>query len=837
VGRRPRPPRRSARPLNPADLLAGAGWELAAAPVPDDPIPGTTISGRPPAGLPWIAAPVPGTTAAALAGLVPPDPIRPFDHDSLDWWYRTTFDGPPRDEPYWLDLGGLATLGEAWLNGELAVQSESMFRRHLVPVTVGPGGNELCLRFSALRPRLSVKRPRPGWKSTLVAHQNLRWFRTSLLGRMPVDPRQPAPVGPWRPVRLLPANGRTVLDHEIAPRLMGDRGMARVAVRLGGPGEGDSEIRLGTVAAPAVASARPDGSVILSAELDAGRVEAWWPHTHGDPVLYDVGLTGAIDHRLPPVGFRTVNADRSGNRFALAVNGTPLFCRGANWVPVDAESLQAPAGALEADLRRFCAAGFNMVRLPGTGVYETEEFWQTCDRLGLLVWADAMWASMDPPADERWEEAFLDEVTAMARRAAGHPSLAVLSGGSEIEQQAAMLGLPPERWTPAVLPRIGEALAAAAPGIPYVTSSPTGGDLPFSPGAGVAHYFGVGAYRRPLTDIRAAGVCFAAECLAFSVPPEPEAVDEMGGAGQAGHDPVWKAGVPGHDRPFDDEDVRHAYAADLFGVDVVALRLTDPELALDYGRAAVTEAMTSAFGYWRRARSGCAGALVLQWRDARPGAGWGVTDWAGRPKAPWFALGRLLEPLAVWLADDSMNGLRIVVANDGPAERTATLRLRAWSAAGQPIDEGAAPVVLPARSVTEWAADLLLGGFRDMAWVYRFGPPAYDCIAVDLELADGRTASTVHFPAGPSRPRLPEIGLTARVEGGDDEGGWTLEVGCRLAGQWVAVDCPGFTPSDSWFHLPPGTVRRISLTGPANDLPAGSVRALNAAEEAAFSIR
>ncbi|HET6873951.1 MAG TPA: hypothetical protein VFH70_04190, partial [Acidimicrobiales bacterium] len=204
-------------------------------------------------------------------------------------------------------------------------------------------------------------------------------------------------------------------------------------------------------------------------------------------------------------------------------------------------------------------------------------------------------------------------------------------------------------------------------------------------------------------------------------------------------------------------------------------------------------------------------------------------------KSPWFALGRMLQPLAVWLADDSMNGLRIVAANDTPDDLAATLRLRAWSAAGAPLDESATPVALAGRSVTEWSADLLLGGFRDVAWTYRFGPPAYDCLAVDVELADGRTAGTVQFPAGRARPRLPEIGLAATVERGDQDGIWTLEVGTRLAAQWVAVDCPGFTPSDNWFHLAPGTVRRIRLTGNEGDLPTGSVRALNAAETAAFN--
>ena len=64
--------------------------------------------------------------------------------------------------------------------------------------------NRLVIRFSALTPLLEGRRPRPRWKTQGASHQNLRWFRTTLLGRQPGWTVTPAPVGPWRPVRLLP---------------------------------------------------------------------------------------------------------------------------------------------------------------------------------------------------------------------------------------------------------------------------------------------------------------------------------------------------------------------------------------------------------------------------------------------------------------------------------------------------------------------------------------------------------------------------------------------------------------------------------------------------------
>ncbi|MBP0575820.1 hypothetical protein J8J27_34385, partial [Mycobacterium tuberculosis] len=70
------------------------------------------------------------------------------------------------------------------------------------------------------------------------------------------------------------------------------------------------------------------------------------------------------------------------------------------------------------------------------------------------------------------------------------PSLAILCGGSEIHQQAAMLGLPAERAANPFLDLHLPALVARRrPDVVYLPSSPHGGALPFSPSAGVSHYY------------------------------------------------------------------------------------------------------------------------------------------------------------------------------------------------------------------------------------------------------------------------------------------------------------------------------------------------------------
>ncbi len=168
--------------------------------------------------------------------------------------------------------------------------------------------------------------------------------------------------------------------------------------------------------------------------------------------------------------------------------------------------------------------------------YEDPLFWDLCDELGILVWQDCMLAGFDPPEEPEFVESVRVEVSQQLGLLQGRPSLALVCSSSETHQQAAMFGLPSERWqSPLLQETIPALVQAVVPGVPCLVSSPTGGDLPFEPGWGVAHYFGVGAYLRPLSDARLAGVRFAAECLAFSNPPEKETVERcFGGSDSCG---------------------------------------------------------------------------------------------------------------------------------------------------------------------------------------------------------------------------------------------------------------------------------------------------------------
>ena len=280
----------------------------------------------------------------------------------------------------------------------------------------------------------------------------------------------------------------------------------------------------------------------------------------------------------------------------------------------------------------------NMVRLSGVTIYASDELLAMCDELGILLWQDFLFASLDYPIDDDVFRASVErEAGAFLRRAGQHASLAVLCGNSEVEQQVGMLGLDPALGRGELFGELLPGLVRAHDvGAAYVPSSPTAGELPFRLNAGVAHYFGVGAYLRPLDDARRSEVRFASECLAFANVPDEAAIGRISPDSStilAPHHPSWKAGVPRDSGTgWDFDDVRDHYLEELFRVDPVELRSFDLEHYLALSRVATGEVMADVFGEWRRARSTCAGGLLWWLNDLLPGAGWGVLDEAGRPR-------------------------------------------------------------------------------------------------------------------------------------------------------------------------------------------------------------
>jgi beta-mannosidase len=586
-------------------------------------------------------------------------------------------------------------------------------------------------------------------------------------------------------------------------------------------------------------------------ELLIPGVVRWWPHTHGEPVLHDVRLVvhgadepTAID--AGRIGFRDLafgagpSHDIEQDGLELHVNGVRVFARGAVWTPIDPIGLAPPEAELRAELSRVRDAGMNMLRLPGTGAYETDTFHDLCDELGILVWQDFLFANLDYPiADEHFRASVTREATDILAALGGRPSLTVLCGNSEVEQQVAMMGLDPSLGRGELFGELlPELVRDSGVDAAYIPTAPCGGELPFRVNRGIGTYYGVGCYRLALEDVRRAGVRFAGECLAFSHIPSEATIEAMlpqAPGRLAGHHPLWKAGIPReNEADWDFEDIRDHYLKLLFDVDAPDLRHVDRSRYLELSRALTGEILAEVFGEWRRAASPCGGGLVLWLHDLLPGAGWGLVDHLGTPKIAYYHLKRVLAPIAVWTVDEQLGGVVAHVANDGPAPLSACLRVALYREREHQVGEAVVPVELEPHCQGEWNVETVIGHFVDAAWTYRFGPPAQDTIVVTLARKESDSASilsqAVRFPAGrPLQRETPErLGLAARAQGLAD-GSVRLTLSSRRLVYGMEIHAPGFAPSDDGFSIEPGGERVVTLrpTDTKSSLKDAGIGAIN----------
>jgi beta-mannosidase len=783
----------------------------------------------------WLPATVPTTAAATLrdAGLWSFDSPRRFDAE--DVWFRTRLEptSPARGEELILCFDGLATVAEVWLNDELLLRSENMFVAHEISLgeTLKTGG-ELAICFRALDELLKQRRPRPRFRAPMVENQQLRWFRTTLLGRTPGWSPPAAPVGPWKEIRLERRTFR-VEDVKLKTRL-------EVGVSPAPTGHLSFTARVTGITAAELILQR-DGDVFraplhienehASGEISIPDAALWWPHTHGEPALYEAILRvrhydGESEIDLGAVGFRTIEIETANGDFALRINGERLFCRGACWTSLDVVSLHASPAGIEDAVSQARDCGMNMLRISGSIGPECDAFYDACDRHGILLWHDFAFASLDYPNDEAFIENAQIEAGQLLQRLQGRPCVAVLCGNSEGEQQAAMWGASREAWQPQLFHETLRDLSREwCPDAIYWPSSAHGGAFPHQANEGTTSYYGVGAYLQPLSDARRSEVRFATECLTFANVPNETHLKV--------HSPEWKTRVPRDlGAGWDFDDVRDFYLKLLFGVDPVVLRSTEHDRYLELSRVVTGEVMAAAFAEWRRAGSLTNGALIWFLRDLWPGAGWGVIQSDGTPKAAWHYLRRALAPQAIFLTDEGQSGLHIHVVNEAPRELAGEMEIAFFRDGEIPVGNAKREIRLAPREVFECNALELLDHFVDANYFYRFGPAPHDLVVATLRRAQKTVSQAFFFPIGLPSKRQRDVGLTATAR--LENGVWILRVDSRAFAQSVRIDAKGFGYSDNYFHIAPGGVREIELRGDASKTPSGTVQPLNSEVSAAI---
>ena len=186
-------------------------------------------------------------------------------------------------------------------------------------------------------------------------------------------------------------------------------------------------------------------------------------------------------------GLRSVvlrrDADPWGRSFEFVVNGIPIFAKGASVVPFESFPSRATTAQIRYILQSAKDANMNMVRIWGGGYYETKEFYDICDELGIMVWQDFMFGNPWQPGNYAFKQNVAQEVTDQLKRLRNHPSIVLWCGNNEQENnflQDSIHVTPMARlqmWTDyltvfsGIIPTL---VARYDPATPYWPSSPSG---------------------------------------------------------------------------------------------------------------------------------------------------------------------------------------------------------------------------------------------------------------------------------------------------------------------------------------------------------------------------
>ena len=638
-----------------------------------------------------VPATVPGCVHLDLmaAGLLP-DPYLDENEAAVawvgrvDWRYSCTFDWDGAADGDEVDLValGLDTVATVELNGHVVAQTQNMHRSYRFPVraVLLPGANTLAITFAAGVTAAESMSEAQGPRPHINAHpfNAIRKMASNFGWDWGPDL---VTAGIWRPISLETWHGARIASVRPLVDVVGSRGVLRTHVDVARSHGSTDPLHVEVVVAGATTVARLAGNESSTViETSVADVDLWWPHGYGDQALYDVDVALASDAgRLATwqarVGFRTLRLDTTpdadGIPFSLVVNDVPVFARGVNWIPDDCFLPRVTRGRYEARLTQARDANVNLVRVWGGGIYESDDFYDVCDELGLLVWQDFLFACAAYAEEDPLRGEVMAEAREAVTRLSPHASLALWNGCNENiwghEEWGWKEPLGDLTWGWGYYTELLPAIVAELdPTRPYSPGSPysmTPDRHPNDPAYGTLHIWDVWNDR----DYTVYGDYRPRFCSEFGFQGPPTWATLT----RALHDEPLEAGSPGMLAHQKAEDGNGKLARGLHG------HLPAPVTFDDWHWAtSLNQARAVAFGieHFRSLTPLCRGSVVWQLNDCWPVTSWAAVDGDGRLKPLWYALRRSYRDRLLTVQRGS-DGLVVVAVNDHAEPWSGTVEI------------------------------------------------------------------------------------------------------------------------------------------------------------------
>ncbi|MBQ9196191.1 MAG: glycoside hydrolase family 2 protein [Clostridia bacterium] len=606
-----------------------------------------------------------------------------------------------------LSLDGVDTLADVFLNGQLLGHCDNMHRQWEFDIKDAAQAGENLLRLELHSPTRYIaqkQKERPLWgvESTMAGYPWLR--KAHCMFGWDWGPQLPD-MGIWRDVAIKGYTGGRILEVYYTQRHSEGRAVlsCRAAFDIRTPG---AEAIL-TVTAP-------DGQTFTApivdgeAEIVIENPRLWWVRGLGGQPLYTCSVTlradgKVLDSHMRRIGLRTLTIsqqpDQWGKAFCFINNGVKVFAMGANYIPED-QLIPRCTPEHTARLLQACAdANFNFIRVWGGGWYPSDGFYDWCDKNGLMVWQDFMFACSAYLLTPDFESTVRAEIRDNVLRLRNHASLAMWCGNNEIETAWAGWGLPADPQAKADYLRLFEEiipgiLAQHDPETFYWPSSPSsqgGFREPESNQAGDMHYWAVWHSFKPIEAFRKFHYRFCSE-YGFESLPDVKTVRAFAGEGPLD---LCSSVMEAHQKCVQGNEKIMFYLAQMVNYPY------DFERLIYCSQLVQADCIRSNVEHMRRARGRCMGSAYWQVNDSNPVISWSSIDYFGRWKGLHYAARRFYAPILVSCDDGDPLHPALYVTNDTAKDRELTLICRLRDNAAKTLAEYAVPVHIAALSAAE----------------------------------------------------------------------------------------------------------------------------------------
>lgn len=415
----------------------------------------------------------------------------------------------------------------------------------------------------------------------------------------------------------------------------------------------------------------------LKATVHINQPELWWPKNHGRQFLYEDKwiLTekngGVIDEKVQRFGVRTAKLvqeqDAFGTSYEIVVNGRKIFCKGGNYIPQEIFPAKVTDESVIKMIEQMEVANFNMVRVWGGGYYPDEVFYEECDKRGIMIWQDFMFACAMYPGTNEFLNNVKKEFDYQIPRMTSHPSVVLLNGNNEVDiawknwgfqLKYGLIGKSAKEIEQAyddLFKKLLPERISAFSTVPYIHTSPLSnwGKAEYY-NHGSQHYWGVWHGKDPIEDFGNKSGRFNAE-YGFQSFPEYSTLASV---------------IDKKDWNLDSEVMKHRQKSYVGNgmikkhSDILFGKTDDFETFIYYSQLTQAKAVSIAISGHRTDWPRCAGTIYWQVNDCWPAPTWSSVDYYGNWKALHYEVQKDYENVAIVAVERTLNKKEFYLVSD-----------------------------------------------------------------------------------------------------------------------------------------------------------------------------